>query len=68
VAGPLQLELDQRICSLWLEFLLRNLTATNKTLVPLNKKNNKILFYIKKIKNKKIKEWLAIPLEVARPP
>ena len=38
------------IFSSWLRFFLRNPIATNKTSVPLTKNNNKILFYIKKIK------------------
>jgi hypothetical protein len=46
-------------------FLLKNLTATNKTHVPLTKNNNKILFYIKKQINKGM---VAIPLGVAGPP
>jgi hypothetical protein len=36
--------------------------TTNEISVPLIKNNNKILFYIKKIKNKR---WLATPLRVA---
>jgi hypothetical protein len=46
--------MNWRISSLWSGFFLRNLTATNKTHIPLFKNNNKILFYIKKINNKRM--------------
>jgi hypothetical protein len=54
--------MDWRISSLWSIFLLKNPTVTNKTHIPLLKNNNKILFYIKKIKNKNNKGMVGHPI------